>query len=70
MARTSKRTTLGNYITKVNNFDIRLLFNMVRNSTTGKSSASSHDYKVCRGGKLIKAGFKTKEAAIEFAKSA
>jgi hypothetical protein len=34
--------------------------------TNGKSQVSSHDIRVCRGGKLIKAGFKTKEQAIEF----
>ena len=65
MSVTSKRTKLGNYITKVNNFDIRQLYSMSK-MTNGKSQVNSHDIRVCRGGKLIKSGFKTKEQAIEF----
>jgi len=68
MSVTTKRTKLGNYITKVNNFDIRQLYTMSK-MTNGKSQVNSHDIRVCRGGKLIKAGFKTKEQAIEFIKS-
>ena len=68
MARTSKKTTLGNYITKVDNFDIRQLSSMSK-STNGKSQVISQDIRVCRGGKLVKNGFKTKEQAVEFIKS-
>lgn len=68
MARTSKKTTLGNYITKVDNLDIRQLYSMSK-ATNGKSQVNSHDIRVCRGGKLVKGGFKTKEQAIEFIKS-
>lgn len=69
MARTSKVTKLGNYIDKVDNFDIRQLLNKTKDSVTGKMKTSSHDIRVCRGGNMIKGGFKTKDQAIEFIKS-
>ena len=69
MAIATKRTRLGNYIEKVDNFDIRMLFTTAKDPKTGKIKTVSHDVRVCRGSKLIKNGFKTKEQAIEFIKS-
>jgi hypothetical protein len=68
MARTSKETRLGNYITKVDNFDIRQLRSMSK-SVNGKSQTVSHDIRVCRGNTLVKGGFKLKEQAVEFIKN-
>ena len=67
MATTSKRTKLGNYITKVDNMDIRQLYSMTK-ASNGKPQVSSHDIRVCKGRTLVKGGFKTKEQAIEFIK--
>lgn len=69
MSRATKRTTLGNYIAKVDNYDIRTLFSVARDPQTGKSRTTSHDVRVCRGRKIIKNGFKTKDQAIEFIKT-
>lgn len=69
MATATKRTRLGNYIDKVDDFDIRMLFNTSKDSQTGKLKTVSHDVRVCKGRKLIKNGFKTKEQAIEFIKT-
>jgi hypothetical protein len=62
MATKSKATTMGNYITKVNNCDIRQKVSYKKTEkgreNTGKQVGSS-EYVVCRGRKVIQAGIKT-----------
>ena len=62
MATKSKATTMGNYITKVNNCDIRQKVSY-KKSEKGREDkgrqVSSSEYVVCRGRKTIKSGVKT-----------
>lgn len=66
MATKTKKTQLGNYITKVNNYDIRMKASYKKNDK-GKMVMSSHEYVVCRGRKVVKTGLKTKDEAVNFA---
>ena len=63
MATKSKATTMGNYITKVNNCDIRQKVSYKKAERGRESSkhpqVSSSEYVVCRGRKTIKSGIKT-----------
>jgi hypothetical protein len=62
MASKTKATTIGNYITKVNNYDIRQKVSYkkaeVGRGNKGRQVGSS-EYVVCRGRKVIKAGIKS-----------
>lgn len=66
MATKTKATTIGNYITKVNNCDIRQKVSYKRaekgRENKGQEVGSS-EYVVCRGRKIIKAGIKSIEEA-------
>ena len=66
----SKETKLGNYITKVNNYDIRMSIKH-KASSKGVSDKDilSHEFVLCRGGKIVAKGLKTKIEAIEKANS-
>lgn len=66
MAVKSRKTQLGNYITKVNDYDIRQKYSYRKNAK-GKQEIGGSQYVVCRGRKLIKDGFKSKEAAMDYA---
>ena len=70
MASKSKATTLGNYITKVNNYDIRQKVSYkkveVGRGNKGRQLGSS-EYIVCRGRKVIKAGIKNLAEATAIA---
>lgn len=62
MAVKTKRTQLGNYITKHNGYDIRQRVTMKKNEK-GKMETSNSEYVVCKGRKLVKNGFKNQETA-------
>ena len=62
MATKSKATTIGNYITKVNNCDIRqkVSYKKTKRSRENKNKqVATSEYVVCRGRKIIKAGIKS-----------
>jgi hypothetical protein len=67
MAVKTKRTQLGNYITKVNGYDIRQKVSYKKGTKTPQVASS--EYVVCRGRKTIKNGFKNKEEATKYAES-
>ena len=67
MAVKTKRTQLGNYIAKVNGYDIRQKVSMKKG--TKNPQVASSEYIVCRGGKMIEGGFKNKETASDYAKN-
>jgi hypothetical protein len=70
MAVKTKRTQLGNYITKSNGFDIRMKLTYKKGTEYSKKpQVASHEYVVCKGKKLVKNGFKTKDEAIEYTNS-
>ena len=62
MATKTKKTQLGNYITKYNGYDIRQKFTMKKNSK-GKEQASGSEYVVCKGRNTVQGGFKNQETA-------
>ena len=67
MATKTKATTMGNYITKVNNCDIRQKVTYKKaergsRENKGKQVGSS-EYVVCRGRKVIQAGIKSIDEA-------
>jgi hypothetical protein len=66
MATKTKATTIGNYITKVNNFDIRQKVSY-KKADRGRDDkglqVSSSEYVVCRGRNIIKAGLKSIDEA-------
>ena len=66
MATKTKKTQLGNYITKVNGYDIRMK-GVYKKNGKGKMEMASHEYVVCRGRKVVKNGLKTKDEAVNFA---
>jgi hypothetical protein len=65
MATKTKKTQLGNYITKTNGYDIRMKLTY-KKGTEKKPQVASHEYVVCKGKNLVKNGFKTKDEAVEF----
>lgn len=67
----SKETKLGNYITKVNNYDIRMSvkYKVSNKGEIDKTNTSSHEFVLCRGGKVIVKGLKTKNEAVDKANS-
>jgi|TARA_R110000803_G_C11839953_1_gene304450 hypothetical protein len=72
MAVKSKRTQLGNYITKVNNYDIRqkVSYKRLEKGRTSKyPQIATSEYVVCRGRNTIKLGFKSIEEASNYAKT-
>ncbi len=66
MATKTKATVMGNYITKVNNCDIRQKVTYKKaekgRENKGKQVGSS-EYVVCRGRKVIQAGIKSIDEA-------
>lgn len=66
MATKTKRTQLGNYIRKVNGYDIRQKLTYKKNEK-GKMQVSTSELVIYRGKKLIKGGFKNIESATEYA---
>lgn len=67
MAVKTKRTQLGNYITKVNNYDIRQ--KVTYKKGTKNPQVASSELVVCKGRRTIKAGFKSIEEASNYAKT-
>lgn len=66
MATKTKRTQLGNYIRKVNGYDIRQKMTYSR----GKNpQVTASEYVVCRGSRTIESGFKNVETASEYAET-
>jgi|TARA_R110002126_G_scaffold33292_1_gene104228 hypothetical protein len=72
MAVKTKRTQLGNYITKINNYDIR---QKVSYKKLGLGRESKHpqietsEYVICRGRNIMKRGLKSIEEASKYANS-
>jgi hypothetical protein len=64
MATKTKRTQLGNYITKHNGYDIRQKVSYKK--TTGNPQVASSELVVCKGKKTVKGGFKNQETAKEY----
>lgn len=70
MATKTKATTMGNYICKVNDCDIRMKVTYKKSTERGgKLEVDSHEFVVCRGRKTLKNGLKTKDEAVTFAKT-
>jgi hypothetical protein len=72
MAVKTKRTQMGNYITKVNNYDIRqkVTYKKLERGREAKHpQIASSEYIVCRGRKTIERGFKSREAATKYAET-
>ncbi len=67
MATKTKRTQLGNYITKVNGYDIRQ--KVTYKKGTKNPQVASSELVVCRGKKTVKGGFNSIESATEYAKA-
>ncbi len=67
MATKTKRTQLGNYITKVNGYDIRQ--KVTYKKGTKHPQVASSEYVVCRGRKTVGKGFKNKEEATKYAET-
>jgi hypothetical protein len=65
MATKTKRTQLGNYITKVNGYDIRQKVTYKRD--TKNPQVASSELIVCKGKNTIKGGFKNIQSATEYA---
>jgi hypothetical protein len=64
MATKTKRTQLGNYITKVNGYDIRQ--KVTYKKGTKNPQVASSELVVCKGKNTVKGGFKNIESATEF----
>jgi hypothetical protein len=64
MATKTKRTQLGNYITKVNNYDIRQ--KVTYKKGTKNPQVASSELVVCKGKKLVQGGFNSIESASEY----
>ena len=65
MGTKSKATQLGNYITKVNGYDIRQKVTYKKDSKNPQVASS--ELIVCKGKRTVKGGFKNIESAKEFA---
>lgn len=61
MATNSPKERYGKYICKEGVFDIRL-----KHTQATKNSNAAIDYRLYRSKNLVKGGFKSKEAAIEY----
>ena len=72
MATKTKSTTLGKYITKVNNCDIRQKVSY-KKAAIGRENkglqVGSSEYVVCRGRKVIQGGLKSMDEARKSAMS-
>jgi hypothetical protein len=64
MATKTKRTQLGNYITKHNGYDIRQKVSYKKG--TKNPQIASSELVVCKGKKTIKDGFKNQESAKNY----
>jgi hypothetical protein len=62
MATKTKRTQLGNYITKHNGYDIRQKYTMKKNDK-GNMVVGGSELVVCKGKKTVKGGFKNQQTA-------
>ena len=72
MAVKSKRTQLGNYIRKVNNYDIRQKVSYSKVVGRGENKhpqVASSEYVVCKGKRTVKVGFNSLETASKYAES-
>jgi hypothetical protein len=71
MATKTKATTIGNYIAKVNNYDIRQknTYKKGFGLDSKKPQVATSEYVVCRGRNIIKTGLKSREEADNYANS-
>ncbi len=72
MAVKTKATTIGNYITKINNYDIRqkVSYKKLKKGRENKSKqVETSEYVVCRGKNIIKVGLKSIDDAAIYANS-
>jgi hypothetical protein len=67
----SRSTQIGNYIAKINNYDIRQKVTYKKGNEYGakKPQVATSEYVVCRGRNVIKSGFKSRVEADNYANS-